>query len=85
MKNQLEDIFYKLEDHLKSTDFKGYDPHDALNSKFISKKVHNTKILLILTQLNKISPINFRPLFGIKDIYNSKAMALFLSANPYGC
>jgi len=79
MIDQLENLIIELEHHIKSNDFKGYDPYDILNCKFISKKVHNTKILLILTQLNKISLINFRPLLGIKDIYNSKAMALILS------
>lgn len=84
MNDQIEEIFVRLENHLRFTDFKGYDPYDMLNCKFISHNVTNTKILLILTQLNKISPINFRPLLGIKDIYNSKAMSLFLSAKLCG-
>ena len=68
----------------KQNNYCGWDPYDILNCRYISKKIHNTKILLILTQLNKILPVNVRPLLGIKKIYNSKATALFLSAKLCG-
>ena len=45
MKDKIENILYRLENYVTTTGFKGYDPYDVLNCKFISKKVHNTKIL----------------------------------------
>lgn len=48
MNDQIEEIFVRLENRLKSVDFKGYDPYDILNCRFISKNVPNTKILLLL-------------------------------------
>lgn len=59
--------------------FKGWDPYDILESKYISENA-GRRFLLLLTQLNRLSPVNLRPLLGINKIYNSKANGLLLSA-----
>ena len=57
-----------------SSEFKGIDPYD-----FASSNIKLPHILLSkVSFLNKISPINFRPLLGIKATENSKSNALFL-------
>ncbi len=58
----------------------GYNPYDILASSFIYNNIKNTNLLLLLTQLNKISPINFRNILGVEKKYAPKAMALILSA-----
>jgi hypothetical protein len=68
----------KLITYCEAEQFKGYDPYDAQNSLFrISWLPHALRFAV--SQANKRSPINFRPLLGIKRNYHAKAMALFLS------
>lgn len=72
----------KLVDYCRATNWAGYDPYDALNSKvfgilpFLNARVPR----LVLTQALKRSPINLRWLLLVKKAQNPKAMALFLSA-----
>jgi rhamnogalacturonyl hydrolase YesR len=72
----------KLTAYCSTEEFKGYDPYDGLTSPFfkslplISK---NRLARLIWIQSFKKSPLNLRPLFGIRKDYNPKALALFLS------
>lgn len=83
MYNKILESFLKLSAWCSEQEFKGYDPYDGLNSPFfrslpvISK---NRFIRLVWIQGFKKSPINLRPLFGIKKDYNPKALALFLSS-----
>jgi hypothetical protein len=63
-------------------DFKGYDPFDGLNSTFLQALpyIRNNRLCrLAWLQFFKRSPINFRPLFGVKKEYNPKGLGLFLS------
>lgn len=83
MFNKFYNSFYKLEIYCEKENFKGYDPFDGLNSKIFDlfpflKNSHLFKLIWI--QFFKRSPINLRRLFGIKKEYNSKTLALFLSA-----
>lgn len=58
-------------------EYKGYDPYDVQNSYHpISKLPHF--FLFAITQANKRSPVNFRPLLNINKNYHAKAMGLFL-------
>jgi len=80
-KNQLEYILFKLENHLKSTDFKGYDPHDALNSPILKRLTFGNRFLgIIYLQLIKRCPINLRPILLIKKGINPKGFGLLISA-----
>ena len=68
-----------LLDYIEFADFKGYDPYDALNSPLLNLLSFNSKYLRIaFIQALKRSPINLRPLLGIKKGYNPKALGLFL-------
>jgi len=65
--------------YVESADYAGYDPYDALNSPlicFASCKLKWVKV--VFTQLLRRSPINFRPLLGVKKGHNPKGIGLFL-------
>ena len=73
--------FRKLLYYLKSQDFIGYDPHDALNSPILKSLFgRNHFSALLVVQLFRRSPVNFRPIFGVKKGINPKSYGLFLSA-----
>jgi hypothetical protein len=65
-----------------ANDWAGYDPYDGLNSKLLERLPFlNFRIpRLVLTQLLKRSPVNFRPLLMVPKAQNPKAIALFLTA-----
>ena len=69
----------KLEQYVKSQDYSGYDPYDALNSKSL-RSINSKLIRLVATQLLVYSPINFRKFFNILPDKNPKAIGLFLSS-----
>ena len=62
--------------------FAGYDPYDALNSRwFQATSLQRSRFArLAWTQLHKRSPINFRPLVRIPRERNAKGVALFALA-----
>lgn len=73
-------VTLKLLDYSNTNDWAGYDPYDALNSRiFEFVPFLNFRIpRLVLTQLLKRCPVNFRPLLLIPKTHNPKALALFL-------
>lgn len=62
--------------------FAGYDPYDALNSRwFQATPLKRSRLArLAWTQLHKRSPINFRSLVGVPRERNAKGIALFALA-----
>lgn len=60
----------------------GHDPYDALNSPWCESLgwANNRVSRIVLTQLLKRSPFNFRSLLRIRPTQNPKALALFLAA-----
>jgi hypothetical protein len=78
----LSDITLKLLEHCARSDWAGYDPYDALNSRLfrVIPGLNFKWARLILTQGLKRSPVNFRPLLLIPKTHNAKALALFGSA-----
>jgi len=68
--------------HATQQGYRGYDPYDALLSPLARWPLLGDSRLfrLALTQAVKRSPVNLRPLLGIKSGSNPKALALFLSA-----
>jgi hypothetical protein len=60
----------------------GYDPYDALNSRvFEALPLLNCRLVrLALTQANRRSPFNLRPLLRVPKTQNPKGLALFLAA-----
>jgi len=73
---------HKLLAYCQASDWAGYDPYDAVNSKlFAAVPLLNSRIpRLALTQLLKRLPVNIRPLLAIPKTQNPKGLALFLSA-----
>lgn len=73
-----EHLSSQLENRVRSDGYKGYDPYDVLNSPLLNWT--NMKWPeVIATQLNRRSPINFRPLLGIRKQLNPKSVGLLLS------
>lgn len=62
--------------------FAGYDPFDALNSRWFQATPlkHSRAARLAWTQLHKRSPVNLRSLVGIPRERNAKGIALFTLA-----
>jgi hypothetical protein len=55
----------------------GYDPYDGLNSPLARSFPFNTKLgRTALTQLVKRSPLNLRPILGIRKALNPKGVAV---------
>jgi hypothetical protein len=78
----VETAAQKLLAYCRASDWAGYDPYDALNSRlFTSLPVLDSRIpRLLLTQTLKRVPINVRDLLQIPKTQNPKGIALFLSA-----
>ncbi len=80
IKNKIKRSLDKLEAYLDTTDLKGYDPYDALNSKILSRFSFNNKLLkIVYIQALKKLPLNLRPLLFVKKDYNPKGLGLFLT------
>jgi hypothetical protein len=82
MCSKISGSFDKLVEYCTLEEFKGFDPYDGLNSWLFQslpwiKKSRLARLAWI--QGFKRSPINLRPLVGIKKDYNPKALGLFLS------
>jgi rhamnogalacturonyl hydrolase YesR len=58
----------KVEKWVEEQDYKGYEPFDGLSSKFRPLTFGNLLCDRLLLQLIRQSPINLRPLFGIKPL-----------------
>jgi hypothetical protein len=72
-----EQAIEKLLRHCRLERWIGYDPYDALNSPIAKALSFNSSFLRTAAiQLVKRSPINFRPLIGIKKSLNPKGAAL---------
>jgi len=66
--------------YIESADYAGYDPYDALNSHFLRLLSRKSKWARIaFTQLLRRSPVNLRPVLGVKNGHNPKGLGLFLS------
>src|SRR5215471_18053630 len=82
IKRAAEEAALKLLAYCQASDWAGYDPYDALNSRiFTALPLLNSRIpRLVLTQVLKRSPINIRRLMRVPQTQNPKAIALFLAA-----
>ena len=75
-----EELLNKLLDYCRKEDWQGYDPYDALNSSLCRLMPDSKYIRIAWTQLIKRSPINLRPIAGIKKGENPKGLGLFARA-----
>jgi len=82
--NKFESSFQSLESYVRNEGFKGWDPYDGLNSRFFQSLplIRSSRIArLAWIQLFKRSPINLRKILLVDKGFNSKGIALFLSAS----
>lgn len=78
MANILSHI-YGLQNYCEKNEFKGHDPYDALNSPLFRLLCGKSKWMRIAAiQAMKRSPVNMRPLVGIRKDYNPKGLGLIL-------
>ena len=78
MKYKVDLIKNNIRDILELDNYKGYNPYDLLKSEYL-EGVNDSKTLYYLSQLLKISPINFRPSFFT---LSAKSIDLFASITP---
>src|SRR5258708_33552987 len=70
----------RLDSWGESERFRGWDPHDALNSPLLRRLTLQSRFAGIFwVQLLKRSPINLRPLLAIPKGYNPTEIGLFLA------
>jgi hypothetical protein len=72
---------HKLDVWVETEGFRGFDPHDALKSPLLRRLSFNRRLPgIVFVQLLKRSPVNVRPLLGIRKSYNPKGMGLCLAS-----
>lgn len=76
-KQMLKDAILRLHNHVVKQEFKGYSLYDSHNSFMPFGKFGNT-ISFLVNQTVKRSPVNLRPLLGVKKGVNPKGAGLFL-------
>lgn len=64
---------------IESADYAGYDPYDAMNSPLVAAVAAKSKFVRMgATQVLRRSPVNLRPLLGVRKGHNPKGIGLFL-------
>jgi hypothetical protein len=80
--DRVEAVARKLFAYCRASNWAGYDPYDALNSRIVEALPFlQTRVpALVLTQGLKRSPLNVRSLLLVPKKQNPKGLALFLSS-----
>ena len=74
----VDDSIRSLHSWVKNEGYYGWDPYDALNSEIVSRLCSNSQPLeILITQLNKYSILNIRPILGIEKGLDIKGISLF--------
>ncbi len=76
---------FKLKSFIETSEYRGYDPYDALNSPFFKIPILNKNKLFRfgMQQLVKRLPFNIRPLLLIPKGYNPVTLGLSIQAYAY--
>jgi rhamnogalacturonyl hydrolase YesR len=74
IKEKLELSIQKLGKWVEDHDYKAYEPFDGLSSIFRPLTFGNLFLDRLLMQLIRQSPINLRPLLGVKPLESTKGM-----------
>jgi rhamnogalacturonyl hydrolase YesR len=72
MKEIIERSIYKVEKWVEDHDYKGYEPFDGLSSYLRPLTFHKLFLDRLLMQLVRQSPINLRPILGVKPLESTK-------------
>ena len=68
IKTKITNSVNKVEKWVEDHNYKGYEPFDGLSSWFRPLTFNNLLLDRLLLQLIRQSPINLRPLFGVKPL-----------------
>jgi hypothetical protein len=81
-KQQIESSLHLLLKYMEQEKFKGYDPYDALQSPLwqVPFLKNANKLQFYFQQLVKRSPLNLRPVLGIKKGLNPVTLGLAIQA-----
>lgn len=79
MRDKVQDSLRRLNEWVERHDYKGYDPGDGLNSFLRPLTLGNRLAERILLQLIWKSPINLRPLVGVKPMDSTKGRGYMAS------
>lgn len=70
-----------LDAWMRARDYAGYDPHDLLSSRSVRRLCLGSRWLAVAwTQLGKRSPVQLRPLLGVRPARNPKGIGLTVAA-----
>lgn len=72
----LTDSLNKVQRWVETADYKGYEPFDGLGSPLRSLTFENLLALRVLQQLVRQSPLNLRPILGIKPLNSTKGRGM---------
>ena len=70
-----------LEAEIVRSDFRGWDPYDALASPVLARIARTPFARRVGLQVVKRLPLNVRPLLGVRPTVNAKSVALSLAAS----
>lgn len=77
----IDHISDRLERHIAAVGYRGFDPHDGLNGRWVRALTFDNRMLGVLAlQFFKRCPLNLRPLFGIRPGINPKGWGLLAAA-----
>ncbi len=81
----IQEALRKLDSYCRSSDYRGWDLFDGLNSHIFRKSrlAESRFFRLAWIQLFKRSPINLRKIAGVPKGINPKGLALFASGLVY--
>lgn len=72
MKEMVQDSIRRLEKWVEDHDYKAYEPFDGLSSSLRPLTFGNLFLNRLLLQLTRQSPVNLRPLLGVKPLESTK-------------
>jgi hypothetical protein len=72
----LSDSLNKVQSWIEAAGYKGYEPFDGLSSPLRRLTFENLFALRVFQQLIRQSPLNLRPLFGIKPLDSTKGRGM---------
>ena len=72
MKQIIQESIQKVEKWVEDHDYKAYEPFDGLSSVFRPLTFGNLLLDRLLMQLIRQSPINLRPILGVKPLESTK-------------
>jgi hypothetical protein len=77
-RDEATQAFAALDAYLRRVDYKGYEFDDLLGSPFVSRLTFGNLFLQrVAVQAGRLSPLNFRPVVGVRKRESTKARGFF--------